>query len=144
MFADFLVTCTPYVNKVVFQYVSSTNTSNHYLIKLSSPKSIPWFVSDVTPPDFSEFLVALEKPDFFLGDNPSQRAASQLQELLGRWKAYMNDGTFTLSVPNDTPLGKPDEMYDFWTEASPYWELNSKAPTLFNSLRQSGLVVFKV
>lgn len=44
--ADFLVSCTPFVDTVVFQCVSMTSYTD------ASPKMIPWFVSDVLPGDF--------------------------------------------------------------------------------------------
>lgn len=109
-----------------------------------SPKCIPWFVSDVTPPDFTELFTALEKPGFFLAEAPSDPARTQLAVLVQRWKGYVEDGTFALSVPKDTPLGKSDPMFDFWTEAHPYWYMQERAPDLFENLQGSDLVILKV
>ena len=62
---------------------------------------------------------------------------------MNRWSNYVEDGTFALSVPRDSPLGRSDVMYDFWTEADPYWYMRVRSPTLFESLKESGLVIFK-
>ena len=42
----------------------STFTINH-LCSPVSPKLIPWFVSDVTPPDFKSTITSLLSPTFF-------------------------------------------------------------------------------
>ena len=111
---------------------------------LFSPKSIPWFVSDVTPADFRDLFTSLRSESFFLHDAPSSEARSQLSSLLTRWEQYVRDGVFALSVPLETKLGEKNEMYDFWTAPNPYWDMSVKAPELFESLKQSGLVIFKV
>ncbi|KAI0063016.1 DUF89 domain-containing protein [Artomyces pyxidatus] len=127
VFADFLVTYTPYVSRVVFH-----------------PKSIPWFVSDVTPPDFASTPSSLLSPTFFPSPSstpsPSQ---AHLHQMVTRWQGYLTDGTFALSVPLDTPLGAPRDDLDFWTSPWPYWDLREHAPVLWENLKESGLVVFK-
>ena len=112
---------------------------------------IPWFVSDVTPPDFQSTIPSLLSETFFSSgsDTPSVTAESHaaLQEMVGRWKKYLETGAFALSVPPETPLGGKVDVNDgfqFWTGPWPYWELQAKAPRLFNDLRSSQLVIFKV
>ncbi|KAL5510965.1 hypothetical protein ACEPAG_3684 [Sanghuangporus baumii] len=126
VFADFLVTYTPHTSRVVFH-----------------PKSIPWFVSDVTPPDFRSIFESLRSESFFLHDAPSADARAQLSHLLTRWEQYVEKGVFALSVPLETKLGEKNEMYDFWTAPDPYWDMSEKAPKLFESLKQSELAIFK-
>ncbi|KAH8115112.1 DUF89 domain-containing protein [Phellopilus nigrolimitatus] len=126
VFADFLVTYTPYVSKVIFH-----------------PKSIPWFVSDVTPPDFGSLFTSLLSPTFFLSAAPSDADRANLTAMVHRWQAYVASGAFALSVPASTQLGEPNALYNFWTTPYPYWELEAKAPQLYESLRESGLVIFK-
>ncbi|EJD04787.1 DUF89 domain-containing protein [Fomitiporia mediterranea MF3/22] len=126
VFADFLVTFTPYVSKVVFH-----------------PKSIPWFVSDVTPPDFIALFSSLKSETFFLEDAPSESSRSQLSILLQRWEKYIAIGAFELSIPMETKLGEKNAMIDFWTSPYPYWDMSEKAPVLFESLKKSGLVILK-
>ena len=77
-------------------------------------------------------------------DRKQREARSQLSSLLTRWEQYVRDGVFALSVPLETKLGEKNEMYDFWTAPNPYWDMSVKAPELFESLKQSGLVIFKV
>ncbi|PAV15637.1 hypothetical protein PNOK_0849500 [Pyrrhoderma noxium] len=124
--ADFLVSYTPFVSKVVFH-----------------PKSIPWFVSDVVPPDFGALFEALLSPTFFSENAPTDISQGHLKTLVNRWKYLVENGVFSLSVPHDSKIGEKNEMYDFWTSPFPYWEMENRAPKLFESLRQSGLVIFK-
>ena len=46
----------------------------------------------------------------------------------------------------DTPLGgsETSESADFWTSSKPYWNMETVAPGVFETLRKSGLVIFKV
>ncbi|KAJ3842479.1 DUF89 domain-containing protein [Lentinula raphanica] len=100
VFADFLVTYTP------------------LFTSLSSPKLIPWFVSDVTPPDFSETIKYLSDPSLFLskpiqGDSSGQSSSTteeggrqgHLQKLVDRLRRYVEEEVFLLSVPSGTGLG---------------------------------------
>ncbi|KAI0351611.1 DUF89 domain-containing protein [Trametes cingulata] len=135
VFADFLVTYTPYVSKVVFH-----------------PKLIPWFVSDVTPPDFKSTTKSLLSPSFFPQESTpegapasesTEESRSHLFEMVKRWEAYIESGVFELSVPIDSPLGASDEKANFWTSPYPYWNMRELAPQLYDSLKGSNLVVFK-
>ncbi|CAK5271789.1 unnamed protein product [Mycena citricolor] len=126
VFADFLVTYTPYVSKVIFH-----------------PKLIPWFVSDVTPPDFSETITSLLDPGFLASIESSN--PERVRNLVLRWQKYIADGTFSLSVPETTPLGGgvSGDMAAFWTSPWPYWDMETRAPNLYAKLKDSGLVIFK-
>ncbi|RDX41169.1 DUF89 domain-containing protein [Lentinus brumalis] len=134
VFADFLVTYTPYVSKVVFH-----------------PKLIPWFVSDVTPADFKSATKSLLSPTFFPEDNTSDAPAAtaskesreHLYTMVKRWESYIQSGVFSLSVPIDYPLGASDVKANFWTSPYPYWNMEKLAPELFADLRQSSLAIFK-
>ncbi|KAF5352938.1 hypothetical protein D9758_007873 [Tetrapyrgos nigripes] len=127
VFADFLVTCTPYVSKVVFH-----------------PKLIPWFVSDVTPPDFTQTISNLSDPAF-LESSPSPDQQDHLHELAARLKQHVDNGTFSMSVPLHTPLGGGSDGKGaaFWTTPVPYWDMEAYDRELWESLRQSSLVIFK-
>ncbi|PFH47770.1 hypothetical protein AMATHDRAFT_151339 [Amanita thiersii Skay4041] len=133
VFADFLVTFTPHVGKVVFH-----------------PKLIPWFVSDVTPPDFAATLSSLKEAEAFFSINSPSNAESfdHLRRMVTRWERYLEQGVFALSVPLNTPLGgnrsAVTDNAAFWTSPHPYWDLRLNAPELFKELRESGLVILKV
>ncbi|KIK56194.1 hypothetical protein GYMLUDRAFT_47408 [Collybiopsis luxurians FD-317 M1] len=132
VFADFLVTYTPYVSKVVFH-----------------PKLIPWFVSDVTPPDFNETIESLLDPSFLSSTTspvPSAEQQQHLQQLADRLKKYVADGVFSLSVPKETPLGGASaacSLAGFWTTPVPYWDMETYDPELWKLLKGSDLVIFK-
>lgn len=88
-----------------------------------SPKLLPWFVSDVTPPDFKSAISSLLSPAFFPSESEAQTTAHEqsegaiptpselpesrvhLKEMVTRWAGYLENGVFALSVPIDTPLG---------------------------------------
>jgi hypothetical protein len=113
-----------------------------------SGKLIPWFVSDVTPPDWRETFEVLLDSGFFPNDSNTENI-DHLLYMAKRWKGYVTDGTFQLSVPVDTPLGGPGDSEfvkasSFWTTPFPYWNMKVIAPTLWNHLAESGLVIFKV
>lgn len=116
-----------------------------------SPKLIPWFVSDVTPPDFKYTVPSLLSESFFTQAESitpdSARDHVALQTMVNRWQSYLESGAFSLSVPPETPLGgnaQVNEQIQFWTGPWPYWELQVKAPALFEHLKSSQLVIFKV
>ncbi|KAF7326870.1 DUF89 domain-containing protein [Mycena venus] len=128
VFADFLVTYTPHVSHVVFH-----------------PKLIPWFVSDVTPGDFTETIHSLLDPEFL--PPPAGMDFEHLRTMIKRWEKYVDEGVFALSVPATTPLGGGSDgvaqLAEFWTSPAPYWDMQVHASRLWNALRTSGLVIFK-
>jgi len=68
--------------------------------------------------------------------------------MVTRWKKYVDDGTFALSVPLEIPLGgganEGGQVAEFWTTPWPYWDMKIRAGELWEALRSSGLVIFKV
>ena len=113
----------------------------------TSPKSVPWFVSDVTPPDFQALLSSLSSPDFFpkpSSGDLAESATESLGALTSRWQSYLESGAFSLSVPASTQLGEKNDLIDFWTGPDPYWCMKERAPKLAEILEGSGLVIFKV
>jgi hypothetical protein len=155
VFADFLVTYTPNVSRVVFQSVASPLRNETRPDARGSPKLIPWFVSDVTPADFAAPVASLSDAAFFPAPPEDDAAAREtsvahLEAMVARWQAYLADGTFALAVARDTPLGPPRadaavvEAAGFWTQPWPYWDMRLRAPELWAGLRDSGLVIFKV
>ena len=67
--------------------------------------------------------------------------------MVTRWSNYIADGTFRLSVPEDTPLGGKGgkgRLAEFWTTSYPYWDMKERDQELWDDLRNSSLVIFKV
>ncbi|KIM61255.1 hypothetical protein SCLCIDRAFT_1216160 [Scleroderma citrinum Foug A] len=123
VFADFLVTCTPYFSKVAFH-----------------PKHFPWFVSDVTPTDFYKTIDSLLSPTFFLADSAvTSESVQHLKHLVERWQRYLKEGIFCLS----TELEDGHKKTQFWTGPWPYWCMEEKANELHQWLAGSSLVIFK-
>ncbi|KIJ60473.1 hypothetical protein HYDPIDRAFT_98765 [Hydnomerulius pinastri MD-312] len=131
VFADFLVTYTPYFSKVVFH-----------------PKLFPWFVSDVTPTDFEITIKSLLSSTFFpAGPVASPESAAHLQQMVKRWQTYLDNGTFVLSTNLEEIDGEKvdgQELAKFWTGPWPYWNMKERANQLWGWLHGSDLVVFKV
>ncbi|KAG2143434.1 uncharacterized protein EDB93DRAFT_1156180 [Suillus bovinus] len=118
VFADFLVTYTPYFSQVVFH-----------------PKLFPWFVSDVTPTDFANTISSLLSTTFFPPNSATTPdSVAHLQQMVTRWKNYIDEGIFTLA----TDISNGQKMTEFWNGPWPYWNMNELAPD------GSGLVIFKV
>jgi hypothetical protein len=108
------------------------------------PKTIPWFVSDVVPKDFSDLLTALADPKSFYesatdedkskGVTPpplSNKELDELKFLFNRWAGFHAEGQLVIR-PNT-----------FWTEGGSYWRLPGTAPDLFNDLKEAELCIFK-
>ncbi|KAF8596598.1 DUF89 domain-containing protein [Ceratobasidium sp. AG-I] len=119
VFADFLITYTPYASKAIFH-----------------PKPIPWFVSDVTPRDFSSIFRGLTDPSFFTTLEKSAMRPEALAKMLARWEGYVKQGVFGLS---------PESTYAFWVAPGGYWEIAEglDGENAGKILDGSGLVIFK-
>ncbi|KAI6102943.1 DUF89 domain-containing protein [Pisolithus sp. B1] len=123
VFADFLVTHTPYFSQVVFH-----------------PKLFPWFVSDVTPTDFYKTIESLLSPIFFNATmETTPESAHHLKEMVERWRRYLEQGIFRLS----TAVEDGHKKAQFWTGPWPYWYMEDRANSLWRFLAESGLVIFK-
>ncbi|OJA21077.1 hypothetical protein AZE42_13172 [Rhizopogon vesiculosus] len=95
VFADFLVTYTPYFSQVVFH-----------------PKLFPWFVPDVTPADFAKTISSLLSAAFFPPNSTiSSDSVAHLQEMVTRWQKYLDERIFSLA----TNINNGQKMSEFWT-----------------------------
>ena len=96
---------TPHVSKVVFQCVPP----HHLLLSsltLGSPKTIPWFVSDVTRKDWDWLLNICVYGHLFKGFSNEEMAS--LRKMGERWKQYEKEGRWVY------------ESHPFWiTSVSP-------------------------
>ncbi|GAA5876907.1 hypothetical protein JCM1840_002700 [Sporobolomyces johnsonii] len=123
--ADFLVTLSPFCSQVVFH-----------------PKLMPWFVSDVNPHDFLILLDTLSDESFFPDLSDEDKHAFKV--LVTRWKRYVEEGKFRLSVPKELKMGQPGgEIAEFWTTPYSFADLPAVAPELLKELQKASLVIFK-
>lgn len=83
-------------------------------------KSIPWFISDVTKPDFDRFLHRFKSSDDEI-----------LNQLGKRWSDYVDDGIWSI------------EEHDFWTLPVDFSRMYEVDPELYKKLAKAKLLVFK-
>ena len=130
-----------FVDLILAGYLLSSNLATHVVLH---PKSIPWFVSDVVPADFSALLNALADPQSFYmtpseddkhtGNAPQPLSETEIDRLLflfENWSSFHQEGQLSI---------RPNR---FWTQGGSYWRLPTTAPELFEDLKQSELVIFK-
>lgn len=85
-------------------------------------KAIPWFISDVIPSDFRYTLSELKNHD-----------DAVLREAGTRWENYLTSGEFLLIEPSD----------HFFTSPFEYYKMEKIAPTLYRSIAEAHLAIFK-
>lgn len=126
-----------YVDLILAGYLLSSGLATTIVLH---PKSIPWFVSDVIPQDFSDLLSALSDPQEFYTrrdetgkayPNLSEKEVSDVKFLFDQWSQLYQDGKLIIR-PNN-----------FWTSPGSYWRIPGIAPDLYEDLKQSELVLFK-
>lgn len=104
------------------------------------PKTIPWFVSDVLPADFSILLNNLADPQAFYTSSDEDNSGipvplsddeiADLSFIFENLEGIYAEGQLIIR-PND-----------FWTSAHSFWEL-PKTKNLYEDLKESELVIFK-
>jgi len=130
-----------YVDLILAGYLLHAGLATRIVLH---PKNIPWFVSDVTPGDFSALLNALlgakrlyETPsedESAQGKSPealSDDQAALLEDVFQDWAQLHADGKIILRANI------------FWTSPGAYWRLPHVAKVLFADLQRSQLVIFK-
>lgn len=130
-----------FVDLILAGYLLQSGLATHVVLH---PKNIPWFVSDVMPKDFGDLLnVLISAKDFYetpseddkaRGWTPPKLTEEEEQNLNGlfkHWSELYSEGKIVLR-PNV-----------FWTEAGSYWRLPKLAPSLYEDLKESELVIFK-
>ena len=130
-----------FVDLILVGYLLFSNLATQVTLH---PKSIPWFVSDVLPADFSALLNALADPQKFyttITDDDkyaerkpqllTEKEVSELSFLFEQWSTLHADGRLIIR-PNL-----------FWTAAGSYWRLPKTAPKLYEDLKGSELVILK-
>lgn len=127
-----------FVDLVFAGYLLSTGLATRIVLH---PKSIPWFVSDALPKDFTDILSALSDPEAFYSATVGNGLESKTS-LSEKEKATVGFLFNQLSEFNiaESLVVRPDR---FWTTCGSYWRLPYLAPTLFNEFKESELVIFK-
>ena len=130
-----------FVDLVLAGYLLTAGLATQVVIR---PKSIPWFVSDVNPSDFSALLNAIANPRAFFETQSEDEAlhdkdpqplkdseVEDLQFLFGEWATMHAEGQMAM---------RPNR---YWTAGGSYWRLPSEAPELLDDLKAAELVIFK-
>ncbi|KOS22477.1 UPF0364 protein [Escovopsis weberi] len=130
-----------YVDLILAGFMLNTGLATQVILR---PKSMPWFVSDVVPADFSVLLNALASPKAFFespseeesvsGETPAPLADSEIEGLL-----YVFQDWATLHAEGQLTL-RPDR---YWTAGGSYWRLPGEHPELHKDLKDAELVIFK-
>lgn len=130
-----------YVDLVLAGFLLASGLATQIVLR---PKSIPWFVSDVLPADFSGLLNAISNPRAFFesptedeklqNKNPvalSDKEVEDLEFVFQDWAACHAEGQLVM---------RPDR---YWTAGGSFWRLPAEAPELMEDLKQAELVIFK-
>lgn len=130
-----------YVDLVLAGFLLASGLATQIVLR---PKSIPWFVSDVLPADFSGLLNAIQDPRVFFetpsdddklqGKTPaalSDKEVADLEFVFQHWTTAHAEGQLVM---------RPDR---YWTTGGSFWRLPHEAPELLDDLKQAELVIFK-
>jgi uncharacterized protein with ATP-grasp and redox domains len=130
-----------YVDLVLAGYLLSSGLATQIIIH---PKSIPWYVSDVLPTDFSDLLNSISNPRAFFETQSEDEAlqdktptplsdteVENMQFLFHEWIMHHAEGRLVM---------RPNR---YWTAPGSFWRLPAEAPELHKDLQGSELVIFK-
>ena len=126
-----------FVDLILAGYLLSAGLATTVILH---PKRLPWFVSDVTPKDFSDLLSTMVDPQaFYTAPDDSGQTYPPLSEkevadvhfLFEQWSNFHQDGRLIV------------RPHPFWTTQGGYWRMPHVAPDLYNDLKESELVLFK-
>ncbi|KAF4344367.1 HRT2-high level expression reduced Ty3 transposition [Fusarium beomiforme] len=130
-----------YVDMILAGYLLSAGLATQVVLR---PKSIPWFVSDVVPSDFSGLLNAVANPralydtpsedEELQGKKPeplSEEGEKDLKFLFQEWATFHAEGQLML---------RPNR---YWTYGGSFWRLPAENPELHQELKEAELVIFK-
>ena len=126
-----------FVDLILAGYLLSTGLATSIVLH---PKRLPWFVSDVTPKDFSDLLNSMVDPQaFYTAPDESGKTHPPLSDkevadvkfLFEQWSEFHQDGELIM------------RPHSFWTTQGCYWRMPHVAPELFEDLKESELVLFK-
>lgn len=130
-----------YVDLILAGFLLDSGLATQVVLR---PKSIPWFVSDVLPGDFSALLNAVSDPRAFFetpsddeklqGKTPeplTEQEAGDLRFVFEHWAKLHSEGQLTI------------RPHRYWTRGGSFWRLPKEAPELLEDLKPAELVIFK-
>lgn len=130
-----------YVDLILAGYLLSAGLATQVVLR---PKSIPWFVSDVLPSDFSGLLNAIANPrplyetpsddEKLQNKTPeplSDAAEEDLKFLFQELAGFHAEGQLMM---------RPNR---YWTTGGSFWRLPHENPKLHEELKEAELVLFK-
>lgn len=130
-----------YVDLILAGFLLATGLATQIVIR---PKSIPWFVSDVLPTDFSALLNAISNPRAFfetqtdeeatLDKTPAPLTQKENDDLLfvfQDWAMCHAEGQLVM---------RPNR---YWTAGGSFWRLPHEQPSLADELKEAEIVIFK-
>ena len=135
-----------FVDLVLAGYLLESGLATQIILH---PKSIPWFVSDVTPTDFASILGTLADPRSFfsIDDNDTDSTHTDQENPKTTSFSDQNLSDFAFLFDHWTHLYQEGQLIlrpnIFWTSSQSYWSLPTLAPDLFHDLQESELVIFK-
>ncbi|KAF4589172.1 DUF89 domain-containing protein [Ophiocordyceps camponoti-floridani] len=108
------------------------------------PKSMPWFVSDVVPDDFTTLLNAISDPATFF-QTPTEDEKLQDKAPAPLSEKQVNDMIFLFQDwagrhAEGQLIIRPNR---YWTAGGSFWRLPHEAGELHDDLKTSELVIFK-
>ena len=130
-----------FVDLILAGYLLSAGLASQVVLH---PKSIPWFVSDNVPADFSALLNALaDSQNFYTTLSEDEKMSAKPAPPLAEKEVLELDFLFqhwsSLHIEGQLIL-RPNR---FWTHGGSYWRLPKTEPRLWEDLQQSELVIFK-
>ena len=129
-----------FVDLILAGYLLSSGLATRVTLH---PKSMPWFVSDVTPPDFASLLNALAEPDEFFSKHKDSKQAETHHEPLN--EEQREDVSFMFNhwagLHGEGKLGLRGN--GFWTTQGSFWRIPTQEQALWEDLKESELVIFK-
>jgi len=130
-----------YVDLILAGFLLASGLATQIVLR---PKSIPWFVSDVLPSDFSALLNAISDPKTFFetqseeeklqDKTPAPLAGTEEEDLkfvFQHWAQAHADGQLIM------------RPHRYWTRGGSFWRLPKEAPELHEDLKPAQLVIFK-
>ena len=130
-----------YVDLILAGYLLATGLATQIVIR---PKSIPWFVSDVLPSDFSALLNALSYPRTFFD---TQSEDEKLQDKIPTPLTNVEEENLKFLFQHWAQLHAEGQLImrpnRYWTAGGSFWRLPKEEPELFDDLKTAELTVFK-